>query len=87
MLQDEAYAIDALVDLQPPNPIKNDLDTNSNPGGSSGNSGNNGGGGFAYPPAAPVQNPPGYSYPPAPPAAAYIPPPAPVNPGPTPPGN
>jgi len=87
MLQDEAYAIDALVDLQPPNPIKNDLDTNSNPGGGSGNSGNNGGGGFAYPPAAPVQNPPGYSYPPAPPAAAYIPPPAPVNPGPPPPGS
>ena len=36
MLQDEAYAVDALVDLAPPPPNKNDLDSNSNPGGSSG---------------------------------------------------
>jgi len=81
MLQDEAYAVDALVDLAPPPPNKNDLDSNSNPGGSSGNGGNNGGGGFTYP-AMPI--PPGYPYPPG--AAAYTPPPAPMNSGPPPPG-
>ena len=79
MLQDEAYAVDALVDLAPPTPNMNDLDSNINPGGSSGSGGNNGVGGFAYPP---MQNPPGYSYPPG--AAAY--PPAPINSGPPPPG-
>ena len=47
----------------------------------SGGGGNNGGGGFTYP-AMPI--PPGYPYPPG--AAAYTPPPAPMNSGPPPPG-
>jgi len=82
MLQDEAYAVDALLDLAPPTPNMNDLDSPGHPGhpgGSSGSGGNNGGGGFAYPP---MHNPPGYSYPPG--AAAYPPPPA--NSGHPPPG-
>ena len=48
----------------------------------SGYGGNNGGGGFTYP-SMPI--PPGYPYPPG--AAAYTPPPAPMNSGPQPPGN
>ena len=81
MLQDEAYAIDALVDLAPPPPSKNDLDSNNGGGGSSGTGGGppgGGGGGFTYPP---MPNPPGYSYPPG--AVAYPPP---VNNGPQAPG-
>ena len=46
-----------------------------------GGGGNNGGGGFTYP-AMPI--PPGYPYPPG--AAAYTPPPAPMNSGPPTPG-
>ena len=89
MIQDETYAADALLDLAPPVPDKNDLDGN--------NSNSSGGGGgyaappqpFAYPP--PAQNPPmypqqqPYPYPPMGPpsgATAYPPPPQNVNAGP-----
>ena len=87
MIQDETYAADALLDLAPPVPDKNDLDGN--------NSNSSGGGGgyaappqpFAYPP--PAQNPPmypqqqPYPYPPmGPPGGATAYPPPPQNAGP-----
>ena len=87
MIEDEAYAVDALLDLAPPVPNKNDLDGNNSSGGGGG------GGGFAAPPMPhqsqqqafayppPVQQPPGYPQAPNPypypqgGATAYPPPP------------
>jgi len=82
MQQDEVYSADALIDLVPSIPDKNDFDLDDEGGPGKGGGGGGGGGGFAQPTGGYQQPPPSYtptqpqpfSYPSPGGAAAYPPP-------------